>query len=142
MTDFSAREVTWASHGPSLTEIRRVVFVEEQDVPEHEEWDGEDPNCRHFLAEDGHGRPIGTARLMPSGQIGRMAVLIAWRGRGVGARLLKLAVSAAQSDYYDRVYLHAQTQAIGFYERAGFEATDPPFLEAGIEHRAMVLRPA
>ena len=51
-------------------------------------------------------------------------------------------MSAAQSDYYDRVYLHAQTQAIGFYERAGFEATDPPFLEAGIEHRAMVLRPA
>ena len=142
MNDFSAREVTWASHSPALTGIRRIVFVEEQDVPEHVEWDGEDPHCRHFLAEDGHGRPIGTARLMPSGQIGRMAVLIAWRGRGVGTRLLKLAVTAAQSDDYDRVYLHAQTQAIGFYERAGFEATDPPFLEAGIEHRAMVLRPA
>ena len=142
MNDFSAREVTWASHGPALTEIRRIVFVEEQDVPEHVEWDGEDPHCRHFLAEDGHGRPIGTARLMPSGQIGRMAVLIAWRGRGVGARLLKLAVTAAQSDDYDRVYLHAQIQAIGFYERAGFEATGPPFLDAGIEHRAMVLPPA
>ena len=76
---------------------------------------------------------------MPSGQIGRMAVRAEWRGRGVGARLLALAVHAAQDAGLHRIFLHAQAEAIGFYERAGFQASGEPFWEAGIEHRTMTL---
>lgn len=136
------REVAWKSHEQALTSLRRTVFVEEQGVPEDEEWDGADPDCRHFLADDHDGRPIGTARLMPSGQIGRMAVLAPWRGRGIGARLLKLAVDAARASNYPSIFLHAQSHAVGFYERAGFTATGAPFMEAGIEHREMTLPPS
>ena len=135
------REVAWNSHQQALSSLRRTVFVEEQGVAEAEEWDGADPDCRHFLAEDTDGCPIGTARLMPSGQIGRMAVLEAWRGRGIGARLLKLAVDAARDANYQTIFLHAQSHAVGFYERAGFQIIGAPFLEAGIEHREMTLPP-
>ena len=125
----------WGTHEQALSSLRRTVFVEEQGVAEDEEWDGADPDCRHFLA-DANGLPVGTARLMPSGQIGRMAVLREWRGRGIGARLLKLAVDAARAANQS-VFLHAQSHAVGFYERSGFEATGQPFMEAGIEHRQM-----
>ena len=130
-------EVAWQTHGSALKAIRRTVFVEEQGVPESEEWDGQDDPSRHFIAEDGTGAPVGTARLMPSGQIGRMAVLKHLRGSGIGARLLAAAVDAASQGGYQRIFLHAQTHATGFYERAGFHASGEPFMEAGIEHRLM-----
>ena len=133
------REVDWGTHGQALSSLRRTVFVEEQGVAEDEEWDGADSDCRHFLADDGDGRPIGTARLMRSGQIGRMAVLQQRRGQGIGARLLELAVDAARTANYPCVFLHAQSHAVGFYERAGFEVTGKSFMEAGIEHREMTL---
>ena len=139
MSAIQAREVDWDSHEQALSSLRRTVFVEEQGVAEDEEWDGADPDCRHFLADDHDGRPIGTARLMPSGQIGRMAVLAEWRGQGIGARLLRLAVDAARASNYPSIFLHAQSHAVGFYERAGFKVTGKPFMEAGIEHREMTL---
>ena len=138
-TGLRVYEVAWATHGPTLKAIRRTVFVEEQGVPEAEEWDGQDDASRHFVAEDASGTPVGTARLMPSGQIGRMAVLKHLRGTGIGARLLDAAVDAASQGGYERIFLHAQTHAAGFYERAGFRATGQAFMEAGIEHRRMEL---
>ena len=141
MSGIRVREVDWVAYEHALKSLRRTVFVAEQGVPEDEEWDGADPDCRHFLAEDGDGAPIGTARLKPSGQIGRMAVLAPWRGRGVGARLLGLAVTAARAADHPSIFLYAQSHAVGFYERAGFTASGKPFMEAGIEHREMRLAP-
>ena len=134
-------EVAWRTHGDVLKAVRRTVFVEEQGVPEAEEWDGQDNASRHFIAEDSTGRAVGTARLMPSGQIGRMAVLKHVRGTGIGARLLAAAVDAACQGGYGRIFLHSQTQAAGFYERAGFRPAGEAFMEAGIEHRLMELDP-
>ena len=37
------------------------------------------------------------------------------------------------------VKLGAQTHALGFYEKLGFEAQGPVYDDAGIEHRDMVL---
>ena len=132
------REVPWQTHAEALMAVRRAVFIVEQGVPESEELDGEDERSQHFLAEDGQGRPIGTARLLPSGQIGRMAVLPAWRRRNIGAKLLAEAVQAAEAKEL-AVFLHAQVDALGFYQRQGFEAEGDVFLEADIEHRRMTL---
>ena len=135
--EVAVRQVDWADHAAALMRVRRAVFVDEQGVPEAEELDGEDEAAAHFLATDAAGAPIGTARLLGSGQIGRMAVLASWRGRHVGAMLLAAAVEAAASKGLT-VFLHAQVSALGFYQRSGFEAVGEVFLEAGIEHRRMV----
>lgn len=90
-------EVRWATHAEALMRVRRVIFIKEQGVSEEEELDGEDAACQDFLATDEQDELIGTARLMPSGQIGRIAVLPAWRRRNVGAGLLAAAVEAARS---------------------------------------------
>jgi predicted GNAT family N-acyltransferase len=73
------------------------VFVAEQGVPMDLEWNGLDGQAVHLLAEDRDGRPMGTTKLLASGQIGRMAVLRPWRGQGVGGRLLGEALGIAQA---------------------------------------------
>jgi predicted GNAT family N-acyltransferase len=136
---FRVRVTDWGSDAPALQFVRRTVFIDEQRVPENLEWDAIDTACVHALAEDAHGAPIGCGRLLPDGHIGRMAVLAAWRGRGVGAALLTTLVQRARERGDVRVVLNAQTQAMPFYARHGFAPEGPPFEEAGIPHQAMGL---
>ncbi len=129
----------WSRHREQLRAVRERVFIEEQKVPRELEWDGEDEVSRHFLALDDSGRAVGCARLLPSGQIGRMAVLPEHRGRGLGARLLRAAVEDAERQGMRKVFLHAQIHAAGFYLKAGFLPVGGEFMEAGIPHQSMEL---
>ncbi len=129
----------WQTHGPAMRRVREIVFIEEQGVPRDEEWDDNDELAHHFIAIDSAGRTLGTARLLRSGQIGRMAVLEPHRHRGLGRRLLDAAIEAAKSLGMESVFLHAQVQALDFYRKAGFEALGDEFTEAGIPHREMRL---
>jgi len=138
-TAFKVRAASWAEDFAALRTVRETVFVVEQDVPVELEWDGLDEGCRHLLAEDTHGRPIGCVRLLPDGHIGRMAVLAPWRGRGVGRALLRAMLAQAAASGFAVVRLNAQVQALGFYAREGFQACGDVFDDAGIAHRAMQL---
>jgi predicted GNAT family N-acyltransferase len=135
---YTVRLADWSGDERSLRDIRQRVFMVEQGVTADLEWDGIDPQCRHALAEDGAGRPIGCARLLPDGHIGRVAVLADWRGRGVGDALLERMVALARELGHPRVMLNAQTQALAFYARHGFVAFGPEYDDAGIPHRAMM----
>jgi predicted GNAT family N-acyltransferase len=137
---FTVREVAWHTHRVELQAIRRVVFVEEQRVPEELEWDDADARCHHVLAFAPGGEAIGTGRLLPGGHIGRMAVLAAWRGRGAGSAMLEFLLTLARRQQFEVVRLHAQTHALDFYVKHGFAVTGAEFMEAGIPHRAMTLR--
>lgn len=122
--------------------IRLKVFVEEQHVPLEEERDAYDDEAMHFLAWL-DGEPVGTARVIlkgETGKIGRVAVLPQARGTGLGAGLIRAALDALrQQPGVDRAVLGAQTHAIGFYEKLGFAAYGPQYLDAGIPHRDMAL---
>jgi predicted GNAT family N-acyltransferase len=135
---YTVRLADWSGDERSLRDIRQRVFMVEQGVTADLEWDGIDPQCRHALAEDGAGRPIGCARLLPDGHIGRVAVLADWRGRGVGDALLERMVALARELGHPRVMLNAQTHALAFYARHGFVAFGPEYDDAGIPHRAMM----
>lgn len=140
MTDrIDVRRADWDSEEPLLRSLRNRVFVREQKVPQDLEWDGQDEDAVHLLAFDLRGDAVGTARLLPSGQIGRMAVLPEHRGFGIGRALLDAAVQAARERGDYEVFLNAQTHALGFYERAGFASVGEPFEEAGIPHQRMEL---
>jgi predicted GNAT family N-acyltransferase len=121
----------------ALLDLRDVVFIQEQGVPEQRERDGLDVDCWHVLARDDAGQPIGCGRLTPAHKIGRMAVLQEWRGRGVGLALLRELVARARTQGWPEVALDAQVSAIGFYEREGFVAYGEEFEDAGLTHRAM-----
>lgn len=118
--------------------IRTQVFIVEQAVPDALEWDAEDASAQHLLAMMGQA-PVGCASVLPNGYIGRMAVLPAWRGRGVGAALLKQAVAMCRVSGQRQARLSAQTHAIDFYARAGFVVISTPYLDANIPHVDMML---
>lgn len=123
----------------ALLDLRGIVFIQEQGVPEARERDGLDPDCWHVLARDDAGHPIGCGRLTPAHKIGRMAVLQEWRGQGVGMALLRELIARARSQGWPDVALDAQVSAIGFYEREGFVAHGEEFEDAGLAHRTMRL---
>ncbi|MCX8225523.1 MAG: GNAT family N-acetyltransferase [Sulfitobacter sp.] len=122
--------------------LRRVVFIEEQGVSEAEELDDLDGTSIHILATE-NDIPIGTARMQIKGavaKIGRVCVLKAHRGTGLGAALIRAAIEEArQQPGVTTAKLGAQIQALGFYEKLGFIAQGPIFDDAGIDHREMVL---
>lgn len=136
-TDFNIEIAYYEIDLPDLRVVRDQVFVVEQHVPVEIEFDDLDPLCRHVLARDLDGKPIGTGRLTPQHSIGRMSVLPEWRGRGVGEALLQALVDLARSLGYPVIQLHAQVSAIAFYEKFAFECVGDEYLEAGIRHRNM-----
>ena len=122
--------------------LRRTVFIEEQGVSEADEVDNLDNQAIHLIAIDGD-RPVGSARLLVLGEIGkvgRVCVLREARGTGLGAALMQAAVAECRKlPGVRRVKLGAQSHALGFYERLGFVAFGPEYLDAGIAHRDMIL---
>lgn len=133
------RAATWRDDRDLLQQVRRAVFIVEQSVSETMEWDEFDAQSLHVLALDGDGNPVGTARLLPDGHVGRMAVLKQCRGRGIGLALLDYLIEAARVRGDAMLHLNAQTHALGFYARRGFVAHGPEFIDASIPHRAMSL---
>ncbi|MCR9258246.1 MAG: GNAT family N-acetyltransferase [Pseudomonadaceae bacterium] len=130
----------WDQHKQVLRSIREAVFIVEQEVPRELEWDDEDETATHFLAVNTLGQFIGCARLLETGQIGRMAVLESYRGKGIGKVLLEAAVAAGKEAGFERLFLHAQTYAEAFYRQGGFLPYGEKFTEADIEHIAMEMK--
>lgn len=123
--------------------LRRIVFIEEQNVPEDEEVDGDDKHCTHVLA-CAEGKPIGAARFQYINgkvKIQRVCVLQEARGTGLGAAIIEkiLAVVKAEKKASTAV-LGSQTQAVTFYEKLGFEAFGKEYLDAGILHQDMKIK--
>ncbi|MES9888827.1 MAG: GNAT family N-acetyltransferase [Candidatus Sedimenticola sp. 6PFRAG1] len=133
------RQANWPEDLPALRQVREEVFIREQGVPPDLEWDDDDPEAIHLLAEDTNKRPIGTVRLLPDGQIGRMAVVSSWRNRGIGGRLICHLLESTDKQRFPRLFLNAQTQAVSFYRRFGFAEQGEVFMEAGIPHLRMEL---
>ncbi len=86
---------TWDADHAVLARIRREVFIQEQQVPESDEWDDDDAGSIHALARLNR-EPVGTGRLNPAGKIGRIAVIAGLRGRGIGALILRRLLEAAR----------------------------------------------
>jgi predicted GNAT family N-acyltransferase len=130
---------SWRDDGWALRIIREEVFIREQHVPVELEWDALDSSCIHILALDSAGNPVGTARLLPEGVIGRMAVLKNWRRKGVGSALMLRLLEDARKRHMQQIALNAQVYARGFYARFGFQTVGDEFIDAGIPHRKMIL---
>lgn len=119
--------------------LRREVFVWEQKVPEAEENDADDLTATHFVAVV-DGEVVGTLRLLDKPEhikIGRVAVRQAFRGQGIAKAMIHAAMTHAREAGRDRFYLTAQSDKLGFYERLGFAAFGPEFIDGGMPHRAM-----
>lgn len=150
---YSVRVALGTADREACFAVRKEVFVAEQQVPEdieYDAYDAEDADTIHVLAVGAEGVALGTGRLLHGasalgktggdltvGSLGRLAVRGAARGLGVGAALVGAIEDAARERGLAAVDLHAQTHALGFYERLGYAAYGAEFLDAGIPHLAM-----
>ena len=136
----------WATLQAGAAAVRQAVFIDEQGIPESEEWDADDAEAVHAVVSNLAGLPLATGRLIHAGQepehakIGRMAVLRCSRGTGLGEQVLRALMDEARRRQLHGIALHAQVNAQGFYEKLGFGAEGPVFDEVGMPHQRMVIR--
>lgn len=126
--------------------IREQVFIDEQDCPPEEEWDGHDDTSRHVLGWV-DGEPVATARwrTVPHeeeivAKLERFAVLPAHRDEGHGTALVQSVLADARGAGFETFLVHAQAHLEDWYASLGFRATGRTFDEVGIPHVEMVRR--
>lgn len=117
-------------------EVRRRVFIEEQGISEELEWDGIEDRCLHVVVY-ANSEAVACGRLVDGRKATRVAVVAAWRGRGLGRLVMLRLEEEAKAMGGAEVVLNAQTSSLAFYSKIGYEAYGEMFLEAGIAHRAM-----
>ncbi|KJF97714.1 GNAT family N-acetyltransferase [Photobacterium leiognathi] len=124
------------AHRGLIRTVRDQVFIQEQHIDPEIEFDDLDSEAVHVLVMDGE-QPLGTGRILVDGHIGRIAIMKAARGQGLGAKVVQALVEYAQQQGYPRVDLGAQTHAVDFYRKLGFMPYGDEFMEANIPHQAM-----
>jgi len=128
---------SWQQCRNFIRPIREQVFIKEQAVPVELEWDNDDEIALHIIAQNDQLDYVATARLLPDGVIGRMAVLKLWRNQGYGTAMLSKMLQICLERNVTAM-LNAQTQAVGFYQKAGFKIQGKEFMDAGIPHYKMI----
>ena len=136
MSEIVIKIVDFTRQLSEITEIRTSVFINEQKVPVKLEWDEFDKDSTHIIAYYDN-KPVGTARLLNDGHIGRLAVLKGYRNRNIGQNMLKYILQIAQKQTFKTIELSAQEHAVEFYKKYGFIVTSDVYLDAGIPHYDM-----
>ncbi|MYL50123.1 GNAT family N-acetyltransferase [Halobacillus litoralis] len=120
--------------------VRRVVFVDEQQVPLEIEIDEFDDTAIHFVGYE-EKQPVAASRLRfvhGFGKLERICVTKENRGRSYGKQIIKSMEDVIRDYAFDKAKLNAQTHAEVFYESLGYVTISDPFMDAGIPHVTMV----
>ena len=138
MMEIKVRSATTREELDHAREIRKKVFIMEQNVPEDVEIDQYEDTSKHIIAliDD---RFIGTARWRKTEngiKLERFAVLKEKRGLGIGKELVRFILEQINTE--PDIYLHAQDHVISFYKKLGFYSVGDHFYEGGISHQKMI----
>ncbi len=139
MTNITVKLVETEEDMEGAVGVRFRVFVDEQSISLEEELDEYDAVATHAIALDG-GDAIGAGRMFledGAARIGRMAVDMQYRRRGVGGLILRFLEEEAKAQGAFEFVLHAQEYVKSFYAAHGYEEHGEPFMEAGILHVEM-----
>jgi len=121
--------------------VRNTVFVDEQQVPAEEEIDQFENEAEHVVLYDDRQNPVGAGRVRivdGIGKLERICVLSTSRKNGAGRIIVEKLEELATQQGVSRLKLNAQTHAIPFYEKLGYEVVSDEFMDAGIPHVTMI----
>lgn len=119
--------------------IRKKVFVEEQNISMQEEIDRFENEATHFVGYL-HKKPVAASRLRyvdNYGKLERLCVLKKYRNRSFGKKMIQTMEREVYRQGFSKTILHAQLQTVSLYESLGYQIVSKPFLEAGIPHVKM-----
>ncbi len=118
--------------------IRNEVFVEEQGFKE--EFDSNDEISTHIVGFL-NSKSVATSRIIqnPDGSflIGRIAVRKDYRKKGLGAEIIEFSEKLIKEKGGKVIYIHAQLQAKGFYEKLGYFPFGDEDEDEGCPHQMM-----
>ena len=120
-----------------ILQIRKKVFIEEQNVPLNIEIEYEEDSNHVICYVDKF--PVGTGRwrMTENGiKLERFAVLKDFRSKGIGKEIVNFILSEISSN--NTIYLHAQEAVVDFYKKLGFKVSGDKFYEADILHSKMI----
>lgn len=135
------KQVTTRDELEDAFTVRKIVFVDEQQVPEEEEIDQFEDDATHVVLYDDQEKPAGAGRvrvLDGIGKLERICVLSTTRGTGAGRTIVKKLEDIVADQGVNKLKLNAQTHAIPFYEKLGYEVVSDEFMDAGIPHVTMI----
>lgn len=118
--------------------IRIEVFLSEQGFSF--DFDEADDICTHILVFYG-GTPAATGRLFKDRDglwhVGRIAVKKEFRGKNLGAEVMKRMEEKARELGASRLVLSAQCRVREFYEKCGYKAYGGVYFDEFCEHIGM-----
>ena len=123
-----------------IIKSRTEIFLLEQNII-CQDLDDIDKESLHCFYSD-NGRIIAYLRGFISEKdtvtIGR--VLTLEHKKGLGSELMKKSISEIKKRWnVNKILVHAQKQALKFYEKMGFKAVSNEYLEEGVIHISMEL---
>ena len=122
----------------NVLDIRRSVFIDEQQIPVEIEIDAFEESAIYVIAYFDE-EAVGTARWREIGntvKLERFAVLKNYRNKGIGRKLTMFIIDKIPQGKI--IFLNSQESAIGFYSKLGFISKGPLFKEANILHQKMI----
>lgn len=122
-----------------ILKARMEIFLLEQHIV-CLDLDGVDYDSLHVFYEN-EGSVVAYFRAFKhedSVKIGR--VLTREHGKGLGRLLMENGIKAVKKHFdCDKIILHSQKHAEGFYKKLGFETVSDEYLEEGVVHVTMEL---
>ncbi len=134
---FTAQQVDWQSASNEILAIRHKVFMIEQHFFVNSLCDSIDPECFHVNVRNKDGMVVATGRLSPQGRIGRIAVLLPYRGAGIGSEILTDLIKIARKNKLPNISLNAELDNRHFYDLQKFSANGPVYMKQGVAHQML-----
>ena len=123
-----------------LLKARFQIFVLEQKIM-YQDMDDIDRQCLHCFFKDGDKivaciRACYTDESKTEVKISRVLTLS--HGNGLGKQLMGETIRAIKEKLpYERLIVHSQKQAVGYYKKMGFVEISDEFIQSGIPHIKM-----
>ncbi|MGM9988311.1 MAG: GNAT family N-acetyltransferase [Bacillaceae bacterium] len=120
--------------------VRRAVFINEQQIAEELEIDELEPEAIHLALYDTN-KAVGAGRIrILEGEIGkleRICILKEYRKQGLGKVIMDAFEAYGENQGITTFKLNAQESAVAFYKKLGYVVTSDMFYDAGIPHYEM-----
>lgn len=135
---YSVSRVQWELAAPLLMNIREKVFICEWRIPKKIEFDHNDKMAFHILiCDDFSQEPIATGRILASGEISRIAVVMSYRKQKIDKIILDGLLKIAKELELKEVFIHSPLDSVPYFTKQKFSTVGCVFMEAGMPIQRM-----
>ncbi len=134
---FQFQRTTWQESSRDILDIRHRVFMIEQHIRDNVLCDLDDNECFHVVVSDPEGKIVGCGRITEHGRIGRLAVLLPYRGLGIGTKLFNTLINIGKAHNLKDISLNAELSDHPFYNMQKFKSAGPVYMKQGVPHQML-----